>query len=366
MGPDCGTAIINGAPLAFANVVRRGSIGCVAAAGTGLQEVTCLISNHGGGISQALGTGGRDVKKEVGGITFIDGLRALIQDEATKVIVLVSKPPHPEVMEKIGREVAGLNKPVVAVFLGADPEAVRKMGMEPAATLEEASLKAVQVARALETHAKDQGPAKGIVSPEIAPAEVAEEAAAIAKRLQPSQEFVRGLFSGGTFCYESQMLLKGTVDEIWSNTPASGVKPLADAHRSVGHTVVDLGDDEFTVGKPHPMIDFSTRNKRILTEAADPETAVLLLDLVLGYGSNLAPLDDLLPTLQEAQAIAQRASRHLPIVCAVTGTDEDPQHRGQVVKALRDIGVVVERSNAAACALAAAIIRARKPGEVHA
>lgn len=366
MGPDCGTAIINGAPLAFANVVTRGPIGCVAAAGTGLQEVTCLISNHGGGISQAIGTGGRDIKKEVGGITFIDGLRALVQDEATKVIVLVSKPPHPEVMEKIGREVTGVAKPVVAVFLGADPEVVRGMGMTPATTLEEASLEAVRLARVLETLAEDRDAAKAHGTADVPPADVAPRAAEMEKRLQPFQKYVRGLFSGGTFCYEAQLLLKGGVDEVWSNTPAKGVKTLPDAHQSIGHTVVDLGDDQFTVGKPHPMIDFSTRNKRILAEAADPETAVILLDLVLGYGSNLTPLPDLVPTLAEALAIAEKHARYLPIVCSVTGTDEDPQHRGQVVKALQEIGVVVERSNAAACALAAALVSTRKAGEVHA
>ena len=62
MGPDCGTAIINGVPLCFANVVRRGDIGIVGASGTGTQEVTVIIDKMGGGVSQVIGTGGRDLK----------------------------------------------------------------------------------------------------------------------------------------------------------------------------------------------------------------------------------------------------------------------------------------------------------------
>lgn len=349
MGPDCGTAIINGVPLAFANVVRRGDIGAVAAAGTGLQEVTCLISNHGGGISQAIGTGGRDVKQEVGGISFIDGLEALAGDDATRVIVLVSKPPHPEVMAKIGQKVASLGKPVVAVFLGADRADVARLGMIPASTLEEAALLAVTAA---------EGSDACTVSEALCKHEgtLGEQAAAERQRLAPSQRYVRGLFSGGTFCYEAQLILRPRVGEVWSNTPVKGGKLLEDPNQSLGHTIVDLGDDHFTVGKPHPMIDFSTRNKRIVREAADPETAVILLDLVLGHGANLAPLADLLPALAEAQQVAADAGRHLPIVVHVTGTDEDPQIRSACVDMLRRVGATVERSNAAASTLASYLV----------
>ena len=349
MGPDCGTAIINGVPLAFANVVRRGDIGAVAAAGTGLQEVTCLISNHGGGISQAIGTGGRDVKQQVGGISLVDGLEALAQDDSTKVIVLVSKPPHPEVMEKIGAKVASVGKPVVAVFLGADRAEVARLGMIPASTLEEASMLAVAVAGGSSL----DGVGEDICRHEGA---LRERAAAERARLQPQQRYVRGLFSGGTFCYEAQLVLRPRVGEVWSNTPVKGAGQLDDANRSVGHTIVDLGDDQFTVGKPHPMIDFSTRNRRIVHEAADPETAVIVLDLVLGFGSNMAPLADLLPALAEAQQVAADAGRYLPIVVHVTGTDDDPQNRSACVEMLRRVGAIVERSNAAASTLAAYLV----------
>ena len=353
MGPDCGTAIINGAPLAFANVVNSGSVGVVAAAGTGLQEVTSLISNYGAGISQAIGTGGRDVKREVGGISFVDALCALAAHDDTKTIVLVSKPVHAEVMERIGRVVARISKPVIGVFLGADRQDVaRHGGILPASTLEEVALLAV---------ALTEGGDPVHVGEKLCGqrADLQKRASLEAVRLSPSQKYVRGLFSGGTFCYEAQMILQETVESVWSNTPAASVKKLADAHKSTGHTVVDLGDDAFTVGKPHPMIDFSMRNKRIVAEAKDPETAVILLDLVLGYGSNEAPLVDLLPALEEAQTEAGKAQRHLPMVCSVTGTDEDPQHRGQVVKALEAAGVRVERSNAAACLLAASLVAGR-------
>ena len=94
MGPDCGTAIINGVPLGFANVVRRGPIGVVGASGTGTQEVTVRVHQLGSGISQALGTGGHDLSEAIGGISMLHGLAALDEDPATSVIILVSKPPR--------------------------------------------------------------------------------------------------------------------------------------------------------------------------------------------------------------------------------------------------------------------------------
>src|SRR5580704_9603583 len=69
MGPDCGTAIIGGVPLAFANAVPRGDIGIIGASGTGIQEVSTLIARAGRGVRHAIGTGGRDMHAEVGGLT---------------------------------------------------------------------------------------------------------------------------------------------------------------------------------------------------------------------------------------------------------------------------------------------------------
>lgn len=336
MGPDCGTAIINGAPLAFANIVPRGPIGVVAAAGTGLQEVTCLIANEGGGISQALGTGGRDVKKEVGGLMFIEALKALAADEQTRVILLVSKPPHPDVLKKIKQVIAGIKKPVVSMFLGDES------GQGPR-TLEEAALTALALAR---------GPSASDVVPLLKSRslEMKNAAAKLATRAK-GRKYVRGLFSGGTFCAEAQVLFRDLgLKGVFSNAPTAGAAQLEDSLRSQQHTVVDYGEDEFTVGRPHPMIDFSLRNRRIQAEARDPQTAVILLDVVLGFGSHPDPASELVPVIREAAA-------HVPVVCSVTGTDRDPQNRSKVAEALSQAGAVVMPSNAAASTMAGYIIQ---------
>ena len=345
MGPDCGTAIINGVPLAFANAVNRGSIGIVAAAGTGLQEVSCLISNAGAGISQAIGTGGRDVKQEVGGIMFIEGLKAMARDVQTRVILLVSKPPHPQVLRRIERVVRTVRKPVVTLFIGAPS----KVGAP--ATLEEAALQAVALA---------QGKEPGVAARQLAARDegLSKLAQREAARRGKGRRYVRGLFSGGTFCAEAQIILREVLAPIYSNAPAQGVKQLRNSLVSQANTLIDLGEDEFTVGRPHPMIDYSLRNRRILEEAADPATAVILLDVVLGYGSNPDPAAEL-------AGVLRRAARKVSVVCSITGTDQDPQNRGRVETALRKAGAVVMPSNAAACKVAGSIVRCLGRSRVH-
>jgi len=333
MGPDCGTAIIDGVPLAFANAVHRGPIGVVAASGTGLQEVTCLISNLGEGISQAIGTGGRDIKKEVGGICFLMGVEALMNDPETKVILLVSKPPHEDVMNKITQKVKGTTKPVIALFLGATKESLKETGIHYAENLADAAFLAVKHCNKI-NH-----------SPFFDLEELKKVAGSILTRAKKGQ-YLRALYSGGTFCYETQLILnKLGVGEVFSNAPTAHSFKLENNFQSIRHTVLDLGEDEFTVGRPHPMIDFSLRNKRIIEEAKNPETMILLLDLVLGYGAHLNPLADLLPTLKEAL-------QYVPIIVSVTGTDQDPQGRREIMKTLRETGIVVKESNAQAATLA--------------
>ena len=334
MGPDCGTAIINGVPLAFANVVNPGPVGIVAASGTGLQEVSVLVSNAGSGISQAIGTGGRDVKEPIGGIMFIDALKALAADEATKVILLVSKPPHADVLAKIQSVIDEIDKPVVSFFLGADTGA---------ATLEEAALTSVALAN---------GDDVAVVLADLKKRDekLAVEAAELAKKVKPGQKYVRGLFSGGTFCTEAQILFSDLLSDLYANSPAGKAQKLVDNLQSQANTVVDLGEDEFTVGRPHPMIDFTLRNQRITEEANDPETAVILLDVVLGYGSNMDPASELKDIITDA------CSKTL-VVCSITGTPGDPQNRKHVEQVLTDAGALVLPSNAAACLMAGYIIR---------
>jgi FdrA protein len=345
LGPDCGTAIINGIPLAFANIVNRGDIGIVAASGTGLQEVSCIISNQGAGISQAIGTGGRDVKQEVGGRMFIESIKLLLKDKSTKVILLVSKPPHEEVIEKIAIILENSEKPLVTVFLGTDVDLIEKCGMIAAETLEEGALLALALSEGKNIEeVKEKIKKRDLKLNDLAKNE--------AKKLNQNQKYIRALFSGGTFCGETQLLFRPKLKNSYSNVPVGKSQKLKDSWKSEKHTVVDLGADEFTLGKPHPMIDYSTRNKRIIEEANDPETAVILLDIVLGFGSNKNPLLEIVPVIREAKTIAQTNGRHLPIICSVVGTDRDPQNRTLVVKGLKEADAIVLESNAAASKLA--------------
>lgn len=344
MGPDCGTAIINGIPLAFANVVQRGNIGIVAASGTGLQEVSSIISNNGGGISQALGTGGRDVKKEIGGIMFLESMKALEKDNETKVIVLVSKPPHPEVLQKISDELKNISKPVVGILIGGDPEVIRNTGALAASNLEEAALIAVGLSKGENIDliiSKNNSAKNNIqkISSELVP--------------KTKGKYLRGLFSGGTLCDEAQLILKDGLGFVYSNSPLHPDYMLKDLWKSKKNTIIDMGEDEFTSGRPHPMIDFSLRCKRIIDEASDKETAIILLDVVLGYGSNMSPSDELAPAIKKAKAI----SPDLQFICSVTGTDLDPQGRKKVIEHLESLGVTVMPSNVAAAQLANAVLQ---------
>ncbi len=350
MGPDCGTAIINGAPLCFANVVKKGDIGIVAASGTGLQEISAIIGNEGGGISQAIGTGGRDVKKTIGGIMFIEGIKALEEDKETKVIVLVSKPPDPDVLDRIAEVIKGLKKPVVAILIGGDPEVVKKAGALPGKDLEQAAL----IAIALSKGEDPEGFKKKL---EERAEEIKAQAKDEAGKMKDSQKYLRGLFSGGTLCDETQLMFKETLGPVYSPAPIDPAFKLDDIWKSKENTVVDLGEDEFTVGRPHPMIDFMLRKKRIVEEAQDPEVAVILLDVVLGYGSNLAPGEELAPSIKEAKEIAEKDGRHLAVICSITGTDKDPQNRKKVKKELEDAGAIVMPTNAAASLLTVEIIK---------
>ncbi len=345
MGPDCGTAIINGVPLGFANMVRRGDIGVVAASGTGLQQVTSLIDRFGAGITQAIGTGGHDLKAEVGGITMLQGIEALAKDAATRVIVLVSKPPAREVMAKVLEKAAQSGKPVVVEFIGADSGAISGENLYGVKTLEDAASAAVMLSQS-----KPVGPFREEL-PERYQAQV-EPARA---QLQAGQKYIRGLFSGGTFCYETVLLLSEALGKVYSNTPIRKEDAIPNVWKSQGHTVIDLGDDLFTQGRPHPMIDFRLRNERIVQEAKDPETAVILLDIVLGYGSNMDPAGELVPAIRQAQVAA--GERKVVFVGSVCGTDSDPQNLTQQEHMLREAGVILTDSNAQAARLAAAVVK---------
>lgn len=332
MGPDCGTAIIGGKGLCFANKVRRGSIGIVAASGTGAQEVSVRVHDFGGGISQLIGTGGRDLSKEVGGIMMLDGMRALEGDENTEIIILVSKPPAREVAEKIYKEVASLTKPVVICFIGGDKKEIEKSGAHYAKTTKEAALKAV-ILSGVPEESIDKHPLNLPLIEEVR------------AKLNPEQKYIRGLFAGGTISEEVANLIKEKFSNVYSNVSQDASHRLGGRDRSRAHTILDFGDDEFTQGRPHPMIDPSIRLERIVEEAKDREVGVIALDLILGYGSHEDPVGVTLPAIKEAQAIAKAENRHLEILAFVLGTEEDPQGFDDQVKRLMDVGVTISSSS---------------------
>jgi succinyl-CoA synthetase alpha subunit len=363
MGPDCGTAILAGVPLGFANAVPRGRIGLVAASGTGLQEVTCRLAAEGEGVSHAIGVGGRDLSDAVGAVMTLAALGALAGEPATKVVVVVGKLAGPIVAERLVEALGALDKPVVVYAggstalsnqpstshagLAAPGTTVAMPGgahVHRAATLEDAALAAVSLAR---------GRAPRAVEFALPAAEIERLVTDQARALRPGQRFVRGVYAGGTLAWEAVELLGARLPGV-----VPGVRGDGDEHR-----VVDLGDDIHTLGRPHPMIDGAVRCERIAREAADPATAVVLLDVVLGYAAHPDPAAELAPALEAARRAAAAAGRGLAIVASVIGTEADLQGRSRQVAALRRAGALVMDSNAQAARLAA-LIAARAGGGV--
>jgi FdrA protein len=336
MGPDCGTAVIGGVPLGFANNVRRGSIGLVAASGTGLQEVTTQIHRMGGGVSHAIGTGGHDVHAQVGAATMLQGIALLASDPSTKVLAVVSKPPAPEVTAKVLAALQAAGKPAVVLFLGSTLQAPAKPKHEIRVvhTLVDCAAAALQLA-GIEPSAPQHYPI---------PRKPAFDA---------SQKYLRALYSGGTFASEAQIILAKSGLQVWSNAPVNPAMALANARKaSMAHTALDLGDDAFTVGRPHPMIDQAARIERLLHEAADPSVRVILLDVVIGWGAHADPANELAAAVTQAKRIAARAKRELAVIAFVCGTELDPQVLAKQEASLRAAGVVLAGNSANAAWLA--------------
>ncbi len=322
MGPDCGTAIINGVPLAFANKVPRGNIGLIGASGTGLQEISCLIARGGGGISQAIGVGGRDLSEAVGGITTLMALEALDADPETAHIVLVSKPPSAQVAARVMARIGASDKTFTVCFIGADEFQLPKNAFL-ATTLKAAAENALG--------GREIG------------AGFDASGGALARRKGKAV----GLFAGGTLSAEAQVVFRAAGEPVASNAPIPGVPGLEEAN--AGHPMIDLGADEYTRGRPHPMIDPSVRDQALQDALADPAVAVVLLDLVLGFGAHGDPAGHLVRILEDRPAAG-------PIIIAsATGTEEDPQPRSAQVAGLEAAGVLVAPSNAQAAALACAL-----------
>lgn len=306
MGPDCGTAMIAGSPLAFANVLPEGGIGVIGASGTGIQEITSQIALLQQGISHAIGLGGRDLSAEVGGISALTALEMLAADDATRIIAFVSKPPSPQVRTRIIAAMQKMGKPVVALFLGSKPEQRREDNVWLANSLSDAAQLAVllmRVAQQRQNQPKVVG--KGIY----------------------------GLYAGGTLAAEAAMLLSAGLGIPVSQSHDQGVMLKAGGHR-----IVDLGDDSYTLGRPHPMIDPTTRSIEIEKLTALPDVGVLLLDVVLGYGICADPAGAVVEAIDQVRA---RRAIPLVVVATLTGTDADPQGRSGQIDKLREARIAV-------------------------
>jgi succinyl-CoA synthetase alpha subunit len=348
MGPDSGTAIINGVPLGFANAVAPGDIGIVAASGTGLQQVTCLIDNLGCGISQAIGTGGRDLSAAVGGLTMLKGLEILACDDSTRVIVLISKPPAAEVARKVMARASDCGKPVVVNFLGG-ADTTREGNICYAETLEQASHMAVDISQGQDPSART------LPRHHLGEAEISR----LISSLPDTRKYVRGLFSGGTFSYEAMLLLANFIGPVNSPSPLKAAQKLSDPWKSTGNTVLDLGDDVFTRGRPHPMIDHRLRHDRLLQEVQDRETAVILLDVVIGHGSHSNPANEVAASIIAARQLAEQDGGEPVFIAFVCGTKSDRQNLDRQEEILRDAGVIVVENNAQAARLAGDILLGR-------
>ncbi len=324
MGPDCGTALIRGTPLAFANAVPRGDVGIVSASGTGLQEISCLLARAGCGVSHGIGVGGRDLSEAVGGMMTLAALDALEADRGTKRIVVISKPPSPAVTQTVVARAARCRKPVVLCLLGAGAFELPR-GVKLARTLEAAAA-AVSGKRA------PRRPAVG----------------------RARKGWIRGLFSGGTLCVEAQIVLMDAGHAVHSNAPAPGARRLG--RSAASHRLIDLGADEYTRGRPHPMIDPGLRDAHLARALRERDVAAVLLDVVIGTGAHPDPAGLI------AQVVRAAGTRAPQVVASVTGTDADPQGYARQVATLRAAGVTVTRSNAEAARIVAGRVRTIRAG----
>ena len=328
MGPDCGTAMIAGTPLAFANVMPEGNIGVLGASGTGIQELCSQIALAGEGITHAIGLGGRDLSAEVGGISALTAMEMLGADDKSQVLAFVSKPPAEAVRQHIVTAMKATGKPVVALFLGYTSAVARDENVWFAATLDDAARLACLLARVAARRSSLSTTGDGVI---------------------------RGLYTGGTLAAEAAGLLAAHLNVTADAQHHHGM--MLDA---AGHQIIDLGDDFYTVGRPHPMIDPALRNQLITDLGTQPQVRVLLVDVVIGYGATADPAASLVQAWQKACA-ARGHEQPLYAIATVTGTERDPQCRSLQIATLEDAGIAVVSSLPEATLLAAELIRPSQP-----
>jgi FdrA protein len=401
LGPGAGTSIINGKGIGFSNTISIGPVGIVAAAGTGLQEVVCLLDQCGIGVKHGLGVGGNDPKDKVGGIMMLECMKILEKDDDIKVVAIISKPPSPSVEQKIMEYVIGnRTKKYVLAFIGGQLTAAGKKeqhqqqeqhslteGFHSQAPSSSANTTTSSSSRhtttattttadhhtgivkvnslascvlAIANALGNQQLQKAISQLYIHPEGLVNLLQSEWSKLQSNQKYIRALYTGGTFTYEAQVILRDIIDmgQMHSNAPIEQIKKLQDSFKSEKHSIIDLGEEEFTKGRPHPMIDPTIRKFRILEEAKDPEVGVILLDFVLGYGSNPDPVGAVIDELQLAKEIAHKQGYYLPVITHVCGTKNDVQGYERSISKLHSVGCIVMPTNALAV-IASALIAQR-------
>ncbi len=346
MGPDCGTSLIGGIGIGFANRVRLGPVGVVGASGTGIQEFTSLVHQAGCGISHAIGTGSHDLSDAVGGITTLMGLDVLEADPKTAVITVISKPTGVKTLAVLKERIRACKKPVVGCLIGLDHLLDCGPNFYQVKTIDQA----VEVALAC---AGVQDAAGFLHRESISQKQMQDEV----RGWLPGQRYLRGLFAGGTFCYQAQQVLQSSGIPVYSNAPIDRRYHLENPEESLEHTILDLGDDYFTYGRPHPMIDARERQRRILKEADDPEVAILLLDFVLGQIASPDPAGDLVGAVRQAKEKADRRGGCLTVAASICGTDGDAQNLEKQKAMLLEAGVFVLPSSAQAAAFCRDLLR---------
>lgn len=350
MGPDCGVANINGAALVLSSINARGPFGIVGASGVGIQHVAALLHEAGTGVSQAIGTGGNDLKAEVGGLMMLAGIDVLEADPETEYLVLIARKCADTVRPKLFERIARCKKPRVVYFMDCTREQIEPLGAIWAGSLDDCAMRCMELV--------------GKTYPLETDEALLRMAAEAAAQMNDAQKYVRGAFSGGTYMDEAMHTMEPIIGDIFSNCPLREELRLKDSNISVRNTCVDYGEEEFTLGRPHPAIDASIRRPAILREAADPETAVILLDFILTPSGHPDPAGYVAEDIVKAKAMAKERGGNLAVVASVTGTSADFQNISEQRKKLRDAGAYCVSTNYRASKLAAMIVSQKKEKNV--
>lgn len=351
MGPDCGVANINGAALVLSSINQRGPFGIVGASGTGIQHVAAIMHEAGSGVSQTIGTGGNDCKAAVGGIMMLMGIDALEADSETEYLALISRKPDDAVLPKILERIKKCKKPVVALLMGCDRNVVESSGAIYAESLDDCALKCLDLV--------------GLSYPLATEEQLIKLAQTEIKKLAPEQKYLRGLYTGGTYMDEAANAMIPRIGAIYSNGPIQPAWKLENSYVSFENTCVDYGEEEFTLGRPHPAIDPGIRKPAILREAMDPEVAVIVLDFILTPPGHMNPTEYVLDDIKTAQQMAEMEGRHLTFIASVLGTTADLQDKHKQERQLEQAGVIVCQTNYRAAILAGEIIQKKKELECH-